>query len=140
MAFQAAHERACVTQRIVGVSVPRKEGAAKVTGAAKYVDDLVFPEMLYGATVRCTIPRGRITGIHFTEGIPWDEFVIVTSKDIPGKNLVSLIMEDQPCLAETAVNHPEEPILLLAHPDRHLLPLAVSAVRITYEALPSIHS
>lgn len=113
---------------------------AKVTGRANYVDDLVLPEMLYGATVRSTIPRGRITKVEFGEGVPWDEFVIVTAKDIPGRNVVSLILDDQPCIAHGIVNHPEEPVLLLAHPDRHLLPLAVAAVMLTYEELPSIHS
>jgi CO/xanthine dehydrogenase Mo-binding subunit len=96
--------------------------------------------MLYGATVRSTIARGRITGIRFGEGVPWDEFFVVTARDIPGKNTVSLIVDDQPCLADEVINHPEEPILLLAHPNRHLLPLAVAAVEVSYEALPSIHS
>ncbi len=129
-----------MSQRVVGVSVPRKEGAPKVTGTAQYVDDLSFEGMIYGATVRSTIARGRITKITFSDHIPWDEFVIVTAKDIPGRNIVSLIADDQPILAENEINHPEEPILLLAHKDRHLLPLAVSAVKIEYEVLPSIHS
>jgi CO/xanthine dehydrogenase Mo-binding subunit len=129
-----------LSQRVVGVAVPRKEGGPKVTGTAQYVDDIRFDGMLYGATVRSTIARGKITGIHFGEGINWDEFVIVTAKDVPGKNVVSLIMEDQPLLADERINHPEEPILLLAHADRHLLPLAVAAVRIEYEPTPSIHS
>ncbi|MBS1801278.1 MAG: xanthine dehydrogenase family protein [Acidobacteria bacterium] len=96
--------------------------------------------MLFGATVRSTIARGKITGIHFGAGINWDEFVIVTAEDVPGKNVVSLIAEDQPLLASEQINHPEEPVLLLAHADRHLLPLAVAAVRIEYEEQPSIHS
>ncbi len=37
---------------IVGASVPRKEGWDKVTGAARYVDDMTLPGMLYGATLR----------------------------------------------------------------------------------------
>ena len=78
--------------------------------------------MLFGATVRSQIPRGRIRKITFGPGIAWDEFVIVSAKDIPGKNCIALIGDDQPCLASEFVNHPEEPILLLAHPDRHLLP------------------
>lgn len=129
-----------MSQRVVGVSVPRKEGAPKVTGTAQYVDDLNFEGMIYGATVRSTIARGRITKIEFGPGIPWDEFIIVTANDIPGRNIVSLITDDQPILAESQINHPEEPILLLAHNDRHLLPLAVAAVKIEYEVMPSIHS
>jgi CO/xanthine dehydrogenase Mo-binding subunit len=126
------------TDRIIGNSVPRKEGRDKVTGRSQYVDDMVLPDMLFGATVRSQIPRGRIQNISFADGIPWDEFVIVSAKDIPGKNCIALIGEDQPCLASEFVNHPEEPILLLAHPNRHLLPQAVKAVSIEYEPWPAI--
>ena len=35
----------------------------KVTGTAKYIDDLSFPGMLYGRTVRSTIPRGAIRSL-----------------------------------------------------------------------------
>ncbi len=124
----------------VGMSVPRKEGRDKVTGAARYVDDISMPGIVYGATVRSKVARGRIKSIRFGNEVAWDEFVIVTAKDIPGKNHVALIADDQPCLAENIVNHPEEPILLLAHPDRHALPKAVEAVSIEYDPLPAIHS
>jgi CO/xanthine dehydrogenase Mo-binding subunit len=123
---------------IVGRAVPRKEGRDKVTGRSQYVDDLVLPNMLFGATVRSQIPRGRIRNITFGSGIDWDEFVIVSAKDIPGKNCIALIGDDQPCLANEFVNHPEEPVLLLAHPDRHLLPEAVEAVSIEYDPLPAV--
>src|SRR6202167_5585039 len=126
------------SEHIVGKSVPRKEGRDKVTGRSQYIDDMALPDMLFGATVRSRIPRGRIKKITFGPGIAWNEFVIVSAKDIPGKNCIALIGEDQPCLATEFVNHPEEPILLLAHPDRHLLPQAVAAISIEYEPLPAI--
>lgn len=127
-------------ERIVGKPVFRKEGIAKVCGAARYIDDFSLPGMIFGATVRSAIPRGRVLNIEFGPGIPWDEFTVVTAKDIPGKNYIALINQDWPCLADGFVNHPQEAILLLAHPDRQLLPLAVAAVRIEYEELPSVHS
>ena len=123
---------------IVGTSVPRMEGRGKVTGSALYVDDMILPGMLYGATVRSRIPRGKIKNVTFGPGIAWNEFVIVTSKDIPGSNCIALIEDDQPCLADGIFNHPEEPLLLLAHPDRHLLPKAVEAVSIESDPLPAI--
>ena len=129
-----------ITDRIVGKSVPRKEGRDKVTGQSQYVDDMVLPNMLFGATVRSQVPRGRIKRISFGPGIAWEEFVIVSAKDIPGKNCIALIGEDQPCLATEVVNHPEEPILLLAHANRHLLPQAAVAISIEYEPLPAIFS
>ncbi len=125
--------------QLVGRPVPRKEGRDKVTGQARYVDDLHFPEMLYGTTVRSPAARGRIREISF-EGahIPWDEFVVVTAKDIPGENAVALILLDQPYLADQFVNHPEEPILLLAHADKYLLEEARRNVRVEIEELPAV--
>jgi CO/xanthine dehydrogenase Mo-binding subunit len=128
------------TEHIVGSSVPRKEGRDKVTGRAQYIDDISLPDMLFGATVRSQVPRGKIKKITFGPGIAWEEFVIVTAKDIPGKNCIALIVEDQPCLADGIVNHPEEAILLLAHANRHLLPRAVEAVKVEYDPLPAVFS
>src|SRR5258706_7776799 len=81
---------------LVGKSIPRKEGRKKVTGTALYVDDLKFDGMLHGVTVRSSVPRGRIKNISFDQppvnaggtdrAIPWNEFTIVTAKDIPGEN------------------------------------------------------
>ena len=123
---------------IVGSPVPRKEGRDKVTGQARYVDDVRMPGMLYGATVRSGAPRGRIKKIGFGSGVPWDEFVIVSARDIPGKNCISLITDDQPCLADGVVNHPEEAILLVAHEDRYLLPKAVELLSVEYDLLPAL--
>src|SRR2546421_9115562 len=124
----------------IGRPVPRKEGRDKVTGQARYVDDLHFPDMLYGATVRSPIARGRIKKVRFEGNIPWDEFVIVTAKDIPGENCVALILLDQPYLVDEFVNHPEEPVLLLAHPDKYLLEEARRNVRLEIEPLPAVFS
>ena len=123
---------------IVGTSVRRKEGPGKVSGKAVYVDDLQYPDMLYGATLRSQIARGRILAIHFGSGIPWDEFTIVSAADIPGKNCIILITDDQPCLVDQYINHPEEPILLLAHPDKHLLQDARRAIQVEVEELPAV--
>jgi CO/xanthine dehydrogenase Mo-binding subunit len=127
-------------KNIVGKPVPRKEGRAKVTGRARYIDDLVFPGMLYGATVRSPVARGHIRGISFEDGIPWDEFTIVTAKDIPGENCVALILMDQPYLAHEFVNHPEEAVVLLAHPDKHLLEEARRKVSLDIEPVPAVFS
>jgi CO/xanthine dehydrogenase Mo-binding subunit len=126
--------------RIVGSPVPRKEGVDKLMGRAKYVDDIQREGMWYGATVRSTIPRGLIRSITYEQSIDWTEFAIVTAADIPGKNHIQLIFADQPCLADGVVNHCDEAIVLLAHPDKCRLREAVDAVRIEYEPLPSVHS
>jgi CO/xanthine dehydrogenase Mo-binding subunit len=119
----------------VGRSIPRKEGRSKVTGAARYVADVTLPGMLYAATVRSTVPRGLIKGIRYEPVVPWDEFTIVTAADIPGSNRVSLIEDDQPYLADDRINHPEEPIVLLAHRDPQMVELGRRHVLIDVEPL-----
>jgi CO/xanthine dehydrogenase Mo-binding subunit len=124
----------------IGKPVPRKEGRKKVTGQALYIDDLSYPDMLHAVTVRSPAARGKITNITFGGDIPWDEFTIVTAKDIPGANYVALILNDQPYLADGFVNHPEEPVVLLAHPDKYLLEEARRNVALEIEPQPPIFS
>ena len=124
----------------IGKPVPRKEGRKKVTGQALYVDDISFPELLHGATVRSSIARGIIKNISFRGNLPWDEFTIVTAADIPAANHVALILEDQPYLAADRINHPEEPVVLLAHKDKYLLEEARRQVQIEVEELPAVFS
>jgi len=126
--------------RIVGTPQLRKEGIEKVLGRAKYIDDLEREGMWYGATVRSTIPRGRILGIHYDPHLNWDDFVVVTAADIPGKNHIQMISADQPCLADGQVNHCDEAIALIAHSNKHRLHEALAAIRIDYEPLPAVLS
>jgi CO/xanthine dehydrogenase Mo-binding subunit len=122
----------------IGRSVPRREGRSKVTGQARYVDDLTLPGMLHGATVRSPVARGILHDIRFDPSIPWDEITVVTASDVPGRNVVALITDDQPYLADERVNHPEEPIVLLAHADRALLDEARQGITFDIEPLPPI--
>jgi CO/xanthine dehydrogenase Mo-binding subunit len=120
--------------QVVGRNVRRKDADAKVTGAAKYIDDLTFAGMLHGRTIRSTIPRGRINAIRLdfdTSG-----FTIVDFRDVPGRNVVALIDDDQPCLAEHEIYHYAEPILLLAHADKERLQAAT--VHLDYTPQPAL--
>jgi CO/xanthine dehydrogenase Mo-binding subunit len=112
----------------VGRNVLRKEGADKVTGRAQYIDDLSFPGLLHARTIRSTIPCGEVTGVEFD----FDRrgFTIVDHHDVPGRNIVALIDDDQPCLVERHVRHAAEPILILTHENRDRL--LEAAVRVQY--------
>ena len=116
----------------VGRNVLRKEGPGKATGAAKYIDDLSFPGMLHGTTIRSTIASGRIRGVRL-EFDP-SGFTVADARDVPGRNVIALIEDDQPCLADGRVRHVAEPILLLAHENREAL--LEARVAIDYEPEP----
>jgi CO/xanthine dehydrogenase Mo-binding subunit len=123
---------------VVGRSVPRKEGHRKLSGQALYVDDLSLPGLIYGATIRSAVPRGRLRAVRFGAGILWDEFTVVTAADIPGTNSVAAIVDDQPFLVESEIRHAEEPVLLVAHPDRYRLDGARRAVALDVDPLPAV--
>jgi CO/xanthine dehydrogenase Mo-binding subunit len=125
----------------VGRSVPRREGAAKVTGAARYTDDIAVPGAWYGKTVRSTIPRGTLRSITLDPAFDWSRVVVVTADDIPGDNVVQLIRDDQPVLAPNGgeIRHKEEPVLLLAAADRATLEEAGSHIRIEYEPAEPVY-
>ena len=118
----------------VGRSVARKDGIGKATGQAMYADDLVFPGMLWGRTIRSEIPCGRVR--HVRRAFDESGFTVADFRDIPGRNVVALIELDQPCLVESEVRHAAEPILLLAHEDRERLMGA--HVDIEYDATPAV--
>jgi hypothetical protein len=48
---------------LIGASVPRRDAPAKVTGAARYTDDLAVEGAWFGLTVRSTEPHERLLGI-----------------------------------------------------------------------------
>jgi len=118
----------------------RREGPAKLTGAARYTDDLVFPGAWYGTTIRSTEPRARLVAIEPDPDADWSKVVVVTAADIPGENLVSGIQEDQPVLVPVGgeIRHHAEPVALLAAPDRETIRRLRSRIRLVTEPLPPV--
>jgi CO/xanthine dehydrogenase Mo-binding subunit len=113
------------------VALPlRREGPAKLTGTALYTDDMVFPGAWYGHTVRSTEPHARLLGIELDPAFDWQRVVVLTAKDIPGDNVVSLITDDQPILVADEIRHQAEPVALLAAPDRATLRAAKTHIRL----------
>ena len=139
-AAMAGVERGTEHETWVGRDLPRREGQDKVTGRAAYVDDMAIDDLLWGATVRSPLARGTLKGLKFGDGVPWDEVTVVTAKDVPGVNEVRLLKSDQPLLADGVVNHVEEAVALVAHPDREVVLRAVKAITVEIDPLPAVHS
>lgn len=123
---------------LVGENVTRVDGAAKVTGVARYVDDIPpMPGELHGATVRSHVARALLRGIVLDPTFDWSDVTVVTADDVPD-NVVQLIVDDQPVLAKDRVNHRYEPVALLACADRQKLARALAAVTLDVEPLPAV--
>ncbi len=124
----------------IGRNAARREGPQKLCGLARYVDDYTLPGCLHGVTLRSSIPHGTIRSMTFDPAFDWSEFVIATARDIPGRNNVALIEDDQPLLADGRIMHAMEPIALIAHESRERAYAALRHVSVEYERLAPILS
>lgn len=117
--------------RSVGGSPPRVDGVSKVTGAARYVDDLTLPGMLHGVTLRSPVAHGLLTALERDPGFDWTDITVVTADDLPGRNVVTLIVDDQPALVPIGgvVRHCQEPLALVAAPTRAAAVVAARHLR-----------
>ena len=115
----------------------RREGPDKLTGAAKYAADLVFPGAWYGATIRSTEARAKLVAIELDPMLDWSKVVVATAVDIPGENIVSSIQDDQPVLVPVGgeIRHHAEPLALVAAPDRATLRRMKAGIKVVTEAL-----
>jgi CO/xanthine dehydrogenase Mo-binding subunit len=118
----------------------RREGPGKLTGEARYTDDLVFPGAWYGLTIRSTEARARLVAIETDPDVDWSKVVIATAADIPGDNVVSLIKDDQPLLVPVGgeIRHHAEPVALLAAADRETLRRLKGHIRLVTEPLEPV--
>ena len=118
----------------------RREGPAKLTGMALYTDDIVVPGAWYGATIRSTDAHATFDVLDLDPDFDWSKVVVVTSADIPGENIVSSIMSDQPILVPIGgeIQHHAEPLALIAAPDRATLREARHRAKPRTTKLPAV--
>ena len=124
----------------VGASVPRVDGIAKVTGRARYLDDLDAPGAWHGVTVRSPIAHGVLEAIELDPAFDWSQVTVATAADIPGNNFIRLIEDDQVALVAVGsrVMHVDEAIALVAAPTRALAFAAAKAVKPKIKPQPPV--
>src|SRR5512137_573912 len=84
MSPNAMNQHAAAGRPAVGQSIGRVDGPAKLTGQARYVDDVPpRPGELFGRTVRSRIPRGRIKAVRLDPSFDWAGLTVVTAADVP---------------------------------------------------------
>ncbi|MCZ6597619.1 MAG: xanthine dehydrogenase family protein molybdopterin-binding subunit [Planctomycetota bacterium] len=122
----------------VGSRLRRPEGPDKVAGRALYTADLDVPGAWWGGTVRSDVPRGRLLGFDFDPAFDFERVVLAGPEDIPGDNVVQMIVDDQPLLASDAVEHVGQALLLVAAEDPATLKQALAAIRPRIEPLEPV--
>ncbi|MCP4583615.1 MAG: xanthine dehydrogenase family protein [candidate division Zixibacteria bacterium] len=124
---------------VVGKRVARSEGIHRVTGTGLFADDLKYHGMLHAAVVRSPVARGIIRKID-TESISRRTGIngVYTFKDIPGRNAIPIVIDDQPFLAEKSVNYIGEPVAVVVADSRRVARAAAQTAELSIKKLTPV--
>src|SRR5881227_2107194 len=126
---------------VVGERSLKYDWHAKLTGQAKYTDDLKLPRMIHGRLLRSPHPHARILRIDTSraERLP-GVFAILTGKDFPIKYGILPSSQDETALAIDRVRYVGEAVAAVAAIDEWTAEDACNAIEVSYEPLQPIMS
>ncbi|NMP23857.1 xanthine dehydrogenase family protein molybdopterin-binding subunit [Sulfobacillus harzensis] len=124
---------------IIGTRVPRKEAPNKVTGRARYTNDINIPGTLSAVIVPARRAHGEILSIDTTEAkkVPGVKTVI-TGDDL--SVLTGDVTQDRPPLAKDKVRYWGEPVALVVARDESAARRAAALVKVRIKPLPAVNS
>lgn len=124
---------------VVGHSVERVDGRAKVMGDPIYAGDISLPGMLHGKVVRSKYAHALIRSIDVRGAASMEGVhAVLTAADIRGTNRLGLAIQDEVALAEDKVRYWGEAVALVAAETQELAMAAAERVIIDYEELTPI--
>ncbi len=115
----------------------RNDAVSKVTGRAKFTDDLKVRGMLHAVPVYCEYVHARIKAIHTdqTEKLP-GVVRVITAKDVPGDARFGQILKDHRVLVDKTVRSCGDVVAIVVAEDRHTAKIAAEAIAIEADELP----
>jgi xanthine dehydrogenase YagR molybdenum-binding subunit len=119
----------------VGKSVPRVDGAERVTGHAKYTYDILLPGMLYARFLRSPYPHARIKSIDTRAAEKLHGVrCILTHQNIPK---IPLRM-GQHLLLEPTVRYAGDEVAFVVADDEDIAEDALELIDVEFEELPFV--
>jgi len=110
----------------------------KVTGKAKFADDLEFANMLYAKVLRTKYPSAKILNVNVDKA--WEVSgvkSVITAKDVPN-NRFGVIVPDQQVFAQDRVFYIGDGIAAVAAESIEAAEKAVELIEVEYEELPGV--
>ncbi|NCF65823.1 MAG: molybdopterin-dependent oxidoreductase [Chloroflexi bacterium] len=126
---------------VIGQVVKRPEAREKANGKAVYTDDISFPGMLHGATLRAGIAHGVVKKIDIlhAENLPGVQAVL-TAADIPGRVNHGLVFQDWPALVGVGekVRYVGDAVAIIAADNLAIAKNALDLIEVEYQPLPVV--
>jgi carbon-monoxide dehydrogenase large subunit len=145
-------ERSSVTSargaRLVGAAVRRAEDRRLVTGAGRYVDDVVLPGQCHAVVVRSEMAHARVVGIETSAADRMPGVLAVFTAADFGELQTAIPIRIaplpgfdrylQPPLARDRVRYVGEPVALIVAQDRYAAEDAAARVAVSYEPFEAV--
>ncbi|MCB2187509.1 MAG: xanthine dehydrogenase family protein molybdopterin-binding subunit [Deltaproteobacteria bacterium] len=127
------------TRPVVGVTFPRQDAWAKVTGREIYAADLYGEGQLWAGVKRAGVPHARLLGLDTAAAreLPGVEAVL-TAADVAGANRQGVLQKDQPVLVDDKVRHAGDALALVVARDQETLAQALGLILPRLEPLPPV--
>ncbi len=125
---------------VVGKREPMLDAFEKVTGRARFTDDLTFPGMLYGKILRSPLPHAKIISVDLSGAlkVPGVKGAIC-GRDIPKKKYGIVPMaKDEYALAIDKVRYVGDEVAAVVATSIEAAEEAISKIRVDYEELPAV--
>ena len=124
---------------IIGGSQTRVDAVDKVTGAARYAEDIKMPGLLYATLVRSPHPHARVLGVDPAPAAHLPGVVrVLTAVDIPGLNMLKGYSQDEHLLAPPgdSVRMIGDAVAIVLGESPEAARAGAKAVGVVYEPLP----
>jgi selenium-dependent xanthine dehydrogenase len=126
---------------VIGQVVPRPDAVEKVTGTARFTDDLSFPGMLHAAVLRAGEPHAilRSLDVEAARASP-GVHAVLTAEDVAGERNHGLVILDWPVLVGVGetVRTVGDALAIVAAEDQQAALTAVARMSFTLEPLPVV--
>jgi CO/xanthine dehydrogenase Mo-binding subunit len=128
-----------VSMPLVGGDVIRTDSIEKVTGRAKYVEDMVMPGLLHAKVLRSPHHHARLLSLNTEKAARLPGVVrIITAADIPGENGLFDYSRNEPVLTPVGdtVKMVGAPVALVVATSLEHAQVGLEAIEVEYQPLP----
>src|SRR3954453_6325348 len=131
---------ALATLSAIHVATPHDSAAKHVAGEAIYIDDLPEPTGLLhlhvgqSARAHARVTRLDLSAVRAAPGV----VCVLTSADVPGRNDIGPVQNDEPLLPEGVVRFVGQPLFVVAAESLPKARAAAALAIVDYEDLPSL--
>lgn len=126
---------------VIGHSVLRPDGLDKVTGKALFAADYTAQGMLYGKTLRSSVPHAVLEALDTSAAAALPGVhAVLTGADVPAANSHGIIMKDEPiCVpAGGTIRRIGDPLALVAAESEHIAEQALKLIKVSVRELPAV--